>query len=93
MTKKVFTWPKKSEATLNREEIEKVNKKIEKLKNNLGRIESIVLTNFNMIKSLTELMSKLLKMLCDPNYGTNYLYDKEKKAKKKIKREEVKEKK
>ena len=57
----IYRYPEKDKAKANQEEIEKLNEEIEKINN-------IVLLYFDLIKGLTETISKLVKMLCDPDY-------------------------
>ncbi|MBA7491711.1 hypothetical protein ES702_02259 [subsurface metagenome] len=66
--KEPYRHPKKDRTTVNQEEIKKLKEELEQVKNALGKTKSIVLSNFDLIKGLTETMLKLAKMLCDPNY-------------------------
>lgn len=75
MRKEVF----RPEPPTTEQKVRENQEEIKKLKDTLKKTKDIVIANFALITDLTESMSKLVKMLNDPNYGTNYLNDEEKK--------------
>lgn len=67
----VYRYPNKSKATINQEDIKKLDEEIESINDTLKKMKSIVLSHNDLIKSEAEAMSKLVKMLYPNNKEVN----------------------